>query len=34
VILRSWDTKAKPPVPDDVNGYGFFPVMFGYERRF
>lgn len=34
VILRSWDTKVAPPERDDVNGYGFFPVMFGYERRF
>lgn len=34
VILRSWDTKVAPPTRDDVNGYGFFPVMFGYERRF
>ncbi len=34
VILRSWDTKVAPPERDDVNGYGFFPVMFGYERKF
>jgi len=34
LIARSWDAKSAPPEHDDVNGYAFFPVMFGYERRF
>lgn len=34
LILRKWKSKTAPPTYKDTDGYGFFPIMFGYERKF